>query len=131
MTSELKAGAVLAAFLVVTGIGLALASGGEKEDPEGARMTLQRSVSPTRLGEVLVSVSGKAELEPGATDVTLRCEDQHGRLVTAARHSWPLEKDGQDPVPHIHQPASPRELEQIVRCRLGTRPQLTAALPLR
>ena len=130
MTDELKAGAVLAALLGVMGIALALASGGD-EDPEGARMTLERGLSPTGLGEVLVTVTGKAEAAPRATDVKFRCLDRRGRQVTAGRHPWPLQKDGQEPVPHIHQPASSRELGQIVSCRLGTRPPLTAAMPLR
>ena len=130
MTSELKAGAVLAALLAVAGIALALTSGGD-EDPEGARMTLERGLSPTGLGEVLVTVTGKAEVAPRATNVTFRCLDRRGRQVTAARHAWPLQRDGPDPVPHIHQPASSRELERIERCRLGTQPPLTAIMPLR
>ncbi len=130
MTSELKAGAVLAALLAVAGIALALAAGGD-EDPKGARMTLENSVSPTGLGEVLGTVTGDAEVAPGATNVTFRCLDRRGRPVTAARHPWPLQKDGPDPAPHIHQPASPRELKRIERCRLGTQPPLTAIMPLR
>ena len=73
-------------------------------------MKLEQSVGPTGLGEVLVTVTGKAEVAPGATNVTFRCLDRRGRLVTAARHPWPLQKDGPDPAPHIHQPASAREL---------------------
>ena len=130
MTQEWKAAAALAVLLAVAGIVLALASGGD-EDSKSARMTLENSVSPTGLGEVLVTVTGDAEAAPGATNVTFRCLDRRGRLVTAARHPWPLEKDGQDPAPHIHQPTSARELKRIERCRLGTQPPLTAIMPLR
>lgn len=121
---------MLAALLAVAGVALALTSGDDK-DSQGARMTLERSVSPTGLGEVLGTVTGKAEVGPRATDVTLRCLDRRGRPVTAARYPWPLQKDGPEPVPHIHQPASARELDRIERCRLGTQPPLTAIMPLR
>lgn len=130
MSTELKAGALLAAVLAVAGIALALTSGGDDEDA-GARMTLERSVSPTGLGEVLVTVSGEAEVAPDVKAVALRCLDRRDRPVTSARYPWPLQKDGQEPQPHIHQAASPSELDRIERCRIGTRPPLTAALPLR
>jgi len=130
VSSELKTGALLAAVLAVAGIALALTSG-DDEDAAGARMTLERSVSPTGIGEVLVTVAGEAEVAPRAKAVALRCMDRRDRPVTAARYPWPLQKDAQDPRPHIHQPASPSELDRIGRCRIGTRPPLTATLPLR
>jgi hypothetical protein len=126
----LKATAVLAAVLAVAGIALALTSG-DDEDAAGARMTLERSVSPTGRGEVLVTVTGDADVPPRAKAVALRCLDRRDRPVTAARYPWPLQKDDQEPQPHIHQPAAPSELERIERCRIGTRPSLTAKLPLR
>ena len=129
MSTELKAGAVLAALLAVAGIALALTSGGG-ESGEGARMTLERSVSPTGLGEVLVTVTGNAEVAGGATSVKLPAGPL-GRVVTSARHPWPLQVDGPDPAPHIHQPASGRELGRIERCASARRPPLTATLPLR
>ena len=94
-------------------------------------MTLERSVSPTGLGEVLVTVTGDPAAAPGAKDVTLTCLDARDETVTSARHPWPLEEDGPEPQPHIHQAAAPSELDRIERCRLGTRPPLTATLPLR
>ncbi len=130
MSSELKAGALLAAVLALAGIALALTAG-DDEDAGGARMTLERSVGTTGLGEVLVTVTGDAAVSRGAKDVMLTCVDARDEQVTSARHPWPLERDGPDPQPHIHQPVAPSELDRIERCRIGTRPPLTATLPLR
>lgn len=130
MTRELKAGAVLALLLVGVGAALALTRGGDGGG-ERARMVLERGVSPTGLDEVLVTVTGDAQVAPGATAVALACVDDRGRPVTTGRYPWPLQTDGEDPQPHIHQPASRQELGRIERCRLGTRPALTAPLPLR
>ena len=130
MSTELKAGAALAALLLVAGVALALTAGDGKSG-EGPRMTLERGTSPTGLGEVLVTVTGDAEVAGGATSVKLTCRDRSGRVVTSGRHEWPLQVDGPDPQPHIHQPVSGRELGRIERCVLGTRPAITATLPLR
>jgi len=126
----LKATAVLAALMAVAGIVLALTAGGD-DDAGGGRMTLERNVSPSGRGEVLVSVTGEADVAPNVKEVALRCLDRRDRPVTAARYPWPLQKDAADPQPHIHQAASPSELDRIERCRIGTRPPLAATLPLR
>ncbi len=62
----------------------------------------------------------------------LKCRDGKGVMVLDARHTWPLEKDGDPPAPHIHQGASPIELSKIDRCEItGTRVELTGRLGIR
>ena len=76
-------------------------------------------------------MTGDAAPPSGAGSVALICLDRRGRSVTAGSYRWPLQTDGADPGSHIHQPVSGRELSRIAECRLGTRPPLTAGLPLR
>ena len=131
MNTDLKAGAVLAALLLVAAVALTLTAGGDDEPAGRGRMTVERSVSPTGLGEVQVTVTGDAAAPAGAKEVTLTCVDVRDEPVTTARHPWPLQKDEVEPQPHLHQAAAPSELDRIERCRLDTRPPLTAILPLR
>jgi len=130
VSRELRYVAALAALLAVAGVALALTAGGDDEKA-AAGLTVERGVGPTGLPELLATVTGDAAPPSGARSVTLTCLDHRGGTVTAGRYRWPLETDGPDPGSHIHQPTSGPELARIARCRLGTRPPLTARLSLR
>ena len=94
-------------------------------------MTLERGVSPTGLGEVLVTVTGDAEVAGGATSVKLTCRDARDgwspRLATRGR----CRRTARTLNPTSTSRRRRRELGRIERCVLGTRPAMAATLPLR
>jgi hypothetical protein len=117
------------AMLIVALPALPAWSGCQDSDDDKDEATL--AVEPARdpssgADELLVSVQGSAAEDPGAASsggaVGLECLDAAGKTTVAARHPWPFEDEPGYPLPHVHQPASPRQIEATVRCRLtGTR----------
>jgi len=127
---DLRHVAALAAGLMVA-LTLSACGGGKDEGPEPARMTVKQAAGPSGLPELLVTVTGDARPGTKAGAVALVCMDGRGDIVTAGRYPWPLQTDGPGPGSHIHQPASSRELRRVARCKLDTRPPLTARPVLR
>ena len=127
--------AVLLVLLLAGSILIALLGsvGGDDDDDDG---TLKVEQAPTPEGgiEVLVTVPDDLnvlETTSGKALVDLVCTDDAGGTVIRARQMWPLARDGDPPLPHAHQPASPDELKSIARCKIvGTEPELSAELGL-
>lgn len=125
--------AVLLALLVA-GSALIAVTGGDDGSGDAGSIQVQQAPLPGGGVELLVTVSDELnvpETVDGAATVELVCTDDSGANVIQARHSWPLERDGDPPAPHVHQPASPRELQTIGECELrGTDPPLAGELGL-
>lgn len=119
--------------LLLAGTALIALLGG---DGEGATegMTAEQAPTPEGGVELLITVSDELnvpETVDGAETVELVCTDGSGANVIQVRQGWPLERDGDPPAPHIHQPASPQELQTINRCELlGTDPPLSGKMGL-
>jgi hypothetical protein len=82
--------------------------------------------------EIVVNVPKKLNT-PGeahnATSVKLICVDARGKTVLASSQYWPFINEPGYPYPHIHQPVTPTQLQEIARCRLdGTKTKLEGAL---
>jgi hypothetical protein len=123
--------AALAAGLVVVTLVVGLTSGGGSSGPP---LQLERSTATDGRPELLVTVSDSVNIASNARGPTvdLRCRDGNGGVVLNARHTWPLAKDGNPPLPHLHQPASQIELGKIERCDLtGTKVELSGRLGIR
>jgi hypothetical protein len=119
------------ACLVLVSAAIALSRGGSGDT---AKLVLQRAQSAgTGNPELLVSVERSinvAQTAGGSARVGLECRDQKGDVALRAEHPWPFIDDGSTPLPHVHQPASTRELDQIRSCRItGTEVRLEATLP--
>jgi len=124
--------AVLTAGLVAVSLTVGLTSGGGSSD--GPPLLLERATAADGRPELLVTVSDSVNVASNAhgPTVALRCLDGNGGTVIDARHTWPLESDGDTPAPHIHQPASQIELGQIDRCQVtGTKVELSGRLGIR
>lgn len=95
-------------------------------------LQLQRATAVNGLPELLVTITDETndpDAAGGRETVEFECRDEGGELVIQARHGWPLEKDGEPPAPHIHQPATEQELAQIRTCRvIGTEMALRGRL---
>lgn len=111
--------AVLLVLLVGVSALIVLLGPGDQEP--STRLQLQRATAANGFPELLVTVADALNV-PGTTEgrgtVGLICRDRAGEVVIQARHEWPLLNDGEPPAPHVHQPASRRELAAIDRCRL-------------
>ncbi|HVE68308.1 MAG TPA: hypothetical protein VNB64_06985 [Solirubrobacteraceae bacterium] len=99
-------------------------SGGGETDP--GRLIVERATATDGRAELLVSVDGLAARQPDlvtpARRVGLLCTDGSARTTVAGRHPWPFLAEPGFDRPHVHQPATPRQIERTARCRLtGTR----------
>jgi hypothetical protein len=122
--NDRKKWAVFAAMLAVLGGAVAVVAlaGGGDDDQGDARLTVERSFVPgTRQPELLVSVQRKLNVpdtaENGRT-VGLVCTDGDGRKVIEARAEWPFLEEPNYPLPHTHQPASPKEIARVAQCEV-------------
>lgn len=119
-------------ILLASGSGLILALGGD--DGSGGSLKVEQAPTPEGGVELLATVPDRLnvpETAGGRTQVDLVCTNEKGDEVVRARQAWPLLKDGDPPLPHVHHPASPTELKAIARCRLvGTEPELSGELGL-
>ena len=128
---------MFAVLLGVLGLGVAVvALAGGDDGGDGDRLTVERSFVPgTRQPEVLVSVQRKlnvAETAENGRTVRLICTDDDGRKVIEARSDWPFIEEPNYPLPHTHQPASPKEIARIAKCRVaGTTVELSGRMRLR
>src|SRR5918994_5468183 len=116
------------ACLLLVSAAIAVSRGGSGDT---AKLVLQRAQSAgTGNPELLVSVERSinvAQTAGGNARVGLECRDHTGGVALRAEHPWPFIDDGSTPLPHVHQPASTRELDQIRSCRItGTEVRLEA-----
>jgi hypothetical protein len=114
--------------LVVVPIAIwAATSGGGKNN-----LRIDQGVSVYGEPEIVVNVPKKLNT-PGeatnSTSVKLICVDASGKTVLATAQYWPFINESGYPYPHIHQPVTPKQLQEIARCRLeGTKTKLEGAL---
>lgn len=117
--------------LLVAGSGLIVLLQGGDDGP--ATLQLQRATAVTGVPELLVTIADETndpDAAGGRETVDFECRDARGEQVIQARHAWPLEKDGDPPAPHIHQPATEQELARVRTCRvIGTDVALRGRLP--
>ena len=129
---------MFAVLLGVLALGIAvvaLAGGGHDEGDDG-RLTVEQSFVPgTRQPELVLSVQRKLNVSDTAENgrtVEVVCTDGNGRKVIEARSDWPFLEEPNYPLPHAHQPASPKEIARIAECRLeGTTVALSGRMRLR
>jgi hypothetical protein len=116
------------AVLVVVPIAIwAATSGGSKNN-----LRIDQGVSISGSPEIVVNVPKKLNTPGEAinrTSVKLICVDAGGKTVLATSQYWPFINEVGYPYPHIHQPVTPKQLQQIARCHLeGTKTKLEGAL---
>lgn len=124
----------LVALAVLLGVGavlvaVALLAGGSGES-DGDRSSLRVERSPTPEGvELLVFVEARhnrAERAGGASQVSVECEDDMGRVVAQGNYPWPFtDTDAGTTEAHVHQPVPDAAASAVTLCRLsGTDPEL-------
>lgn len=59
------------------------------------------------------------ETTNGARAVRLTCVDRDGQVLLDADQEWPFVVDAGLEYPHVHQAASPEDVQRTNRCRLG------------
>jgi hypothetical protein len=114
--------------LVVVPIAIwAASSGGSKNN-----LRIDQGVSVYGGPEIVVNVPKKLNTPSEAnnsTTVTVVCTDASGKTVLATKQYWPFINEPGYPYPHIHQPVTPKQLQQIARCHLeGTKTKLEGNL---
>ena len=105
-------------------LALGACSGGG--DGEKGKLRVERYTNAGGYLELIVSVEGIVTRKPGiatsARQVGVVCSDRSGRTTVSAREPWPFPTEPGFGLPHIHQSATPQQIDQTVRCRLtGTR----------
>jgi hypothetical protein len=90
------------------------------------RLIVESRITDEGQTELIVSVDGRVarqpELATSAPRVGILCTDRRGRTTLAARHPWPFPEEPGFLFAHVHQPASPDQIERTSRCRLtGTK----------
>lgn len=120
-----KAGCVIGnrrAFAAASLVTLALGGCSEGGETEAGKLIVERATSAGGRVELLVSVDGLAARRPdlvtSARRVGLLCTDGSARTTVAARHPWPFLAEPGFERPHVHQPATPQQIERTKRCRL-------------
>jgi hypothetical protein len=87
------------------------------------KLKLERAQGPG-YEELLVSLPDERmntpETNANAPTALLTCVDRSGRRTVHGEHPWPLVVEEGYP-PHIHQPALPKVLDTVRRCRLQGR----------
>jgi len=107
-------------------------AGGESGDAQA--IVVEQFTTPDGVVEVLVTVSQELNVPAtagGAKNVVFECVDGKDEVVLNSQQSWPLLSDGDPPAPHVHQPATPEELQQLSKCRFpDTKPVLEGRVGL-
>ena len=118
--------AILALIVVPVVIWGATSEGGN----DGLR--IDQSVSPTGSPEIVVNVpedvNNPAETN-NSSNVRLTCVDAGGKTVLATDQDWPFINEPGYELPHVHQPVTPKQMQQIAKCRVaGTKTKLEGTL---
>jgi hypothetical protein len=115
------------ALIVVPVLIWAATSGGTDD-----KLRIDQGVSLTGEPEIVVNVprtlNTPAETNNSA-NVKLVCVDAGGDLVLSTDQDWPFIIEPGYPLPHIHQPVTPQQLQRIAKCHLeGTKTKLRGNL---
>jgi hypothetical protein len=115
------------ALIVVPILVWATTSGGS-----GDKLRIDQGVSVYGEPEIVVNVPQKLNNPAEAnnsTNVHLTCVDAGGSPVLGTDHDWPFINEPGYPLPHIHQPVTPAQMQRIANCRLeGTKTKLEGSL---
>jgi hypothetical protein len=86
-------------------------------------LMVERYTSITGAPELLVSLGddqpNTLEATGGKKTVRLQCRGREGQPVLVAKPKWPFIKERGYEYPHIHQAATPEQVQQADRCRLS------------
>jgi hypothetical protein len=115
------------ALIVVPVLIWAASSGGS-----GDELRIDQGVSVSGEPEIVVNVPPKLNYPAEAknsTNVRLTCVDAGGGTVLATDQDWPFINEPGYPLPHIHQPVTPAQMQKIAKCRIeGTKTKLEGNL---
>jgi len=115
------------ALIVVPVLIWAATSGGS-----GDQLRIDQGVSVYGGPEIVVNVPKKLNTPAEAsnsTSVRLTCVDSGGGTVLATNWDWPFINEPGYPLPHIHQPVTPAQMQRIATCRIdGTKTKLEGPL---
>ncbi len=119
--------AAILALIVVPILIWAATSGGSDN-----KLRIDQGVSASGSPEIVVNIPVKLntpdEAKNSAT-VKLVCVDGGGKIVFFTNQEWPFINETGYPYPHIHQPVTPQQLQEIAKCRLeGTKTKLEGNL---
>jgi hypothetical protein len=114
------------ALIVVPVLVWAATSGGGSD-----LLRIDQGVSVIGSPEIVVNVPNKLNFpaEANSTKVRLICVDSGGGTVLVNNWYWPFINEPGYPYPHVHQPVTPEQMQQIARCRVeGTKTKLEGNL---
>lgn len=125
--AKLKPAAPAALMAVIIVAPLALWAGSSGGDEKS--LLVERATGVTGAPEFIVYL-GEDDLNTldttnGKRAVRVECLGRDGKVVLDARQRWPFVNEPGYDYPHVHQAASPEQLQRAERCRLrGTRVRL-------
>jgi hypothetical protein len=115
------------ALIVVPILIWATTSGGS-----GDELRIDEGVGITGSPEIVVNVPAQLNTPAeanNATTVKLVCVDGSGKNVLETDQEWPFIEEPGYPLPHIHQPVTPQQLQELAKCRIeGTKTKLEGPL---
>ena len=109
-------GLAILALIVVPVLLWTASSGGS-----GNQLRIDQGVNVYGSPEIVVNVPKKLNTlsqNNNAKSVTLTCVDSGGGTVLSDRQPWPFILEPGYPLPHIHQPVTPAEMQRIATCRV-------------
>jgi hypothetical protein len=120
-------GLAILALIVVPVLLWAASSGGS-----GNKLRIDQGVNVYGSPEIVVNVPKKMNFASEATTpnrVQLICVDSGGGTVLHTPQPWPFIIEPGYPLPHIHQPVTPAQMQKIATCRLeGTKSKFEGPL---
>ena len=120
-------GLAILALIVVPVLLWAASSGGS-----GNQLRIDQGVNIYGSPEIVVNVPKKLNSlteNNNANFAILTCVDSGGGTVLSDRQPWPFITEPGYPLPHIHQPVTPAQMQQIAKCRVqGTKMKLEGPL---
>jgi hypothetical protein len=121
-------GLAILALIVVPILIWGTTSGGSEDNKLRVDQAVSAYGEPEIVVNVPVKLNNPAEAR-NATNVRLICVDSGGKTVLATGQQWPFINEPGYPYPHIHQPVTPKQLQEIAKCRLeGTKTKLEGNL---
>jgi hypothetical protein len=114
--------------LIVAPVAIWAATSGGSDN----KLRIDQGVSAIGEPEIVVNVPKNLNTPAEANNsanVTLICVDGSGDTVLSNPEDWPFIEEPGYPLPHVHQPVTPRQLQRIAKCRLeGTKTKLEGEL---